>query len=325
MNPGFTQRIEYPMPGYLAALRLTHFANLLGAAICLAMVCLSARSQAADYPPCQCRSFCDCLWCRETLFTWESVADVREEQSDPNEEKKFELDRPDFIEASSTIGCGRVAIEAGYTYTFNNDGGVQTISHSYPETLFRIGMLAEWFELRIAQNFAAEQTRQGGTTSRESGAEDLYLGIKLGMTKQAEWLPESALILQMTVPTGANPFTADEVLPGLNYVYSWKLSEEWDMAGSTAANRAVEAASNDYTEIAQAWAFGYALADDARMYVEWYGLFPHGAADVRPQHYGDLGLAWFLTPNLEVDVRIGIGLNESADDYFTGAGGGIRF
>jgi hypothetical protein len=203
---------------------------------------------------------------------------------------------------------------------------VQTVSHSYPETLFRIGMLAEWFELRISQNYASERQRiAGATTSDVGGAEDLYLGCKLATTAQAEWLPESALLLQMTVPSGDSDFTAGEVLPGINYVYSWKLSEQWDMAGSTAANRSIEAAANDYVEIAQAWAFGYAVADDARVYVEWFGLIPHNAIDVKPQHYGDMGLAWFLTPNLEVDVRIGIGLNEAADDYFTGLGGGIRF
>jgi outer membrane putative beta-barrel porin/alpha-amylase len=299
--------------------------RLLGPLFCLLGLGYSISTEGAEGNCCS-RSACsDCLWCRETLFSWESIADVREEPSDPNEEKKFELDRPDFIEASSTIGCGRLAIEGGYTYNFNNDAGVQTITHSYPETLFRIGMLAEWFELRISQNFATEQIRDSGTTSRASGAEDLYLGIKLGMTQQAEWLPESALILQMTVPTGASKFTADKVLPGLNYVYSWQLTEVWDMAGSTAANRAVESVSSDYLEIAQAWAFGYAVADDARAYVEWYGLLPHGASDVNPQYYGDIGLSWFLTPNLEVDVRMGIGLNEAADDYFTGAGGGVRF
>jgi hypothetical protein len=293
--------------------------------LCLFGFGYAAESQGAERRCCGQNACCDCLWCRETLFTWEAIADVREEPSDPNEEKEFALDRPDFIEASSTIGCGRVAIESGYTYTFNNDVDVQTISHSYPEALFRIGMLAEWFELRIAQNFATEQVREDGVTRRESGAEDLYLGCKLGMTQQAEWLPESALILQMTVPTGASPFTADKVLPGLNYVYSWKLTDQWDTAGSTAANRAVESATSDYVEIAQAWAFGYAVADDARVYVEWFGLLPHGAADVKPEHYGDVGLAWFLTPNLEVDVRMGMGLNEAADDYFAGAGGGIRF
>jgi hypothetical protein len=299
--------------------------RLLGPLCCLLVLACPADFYGGERNPCFSTSCCDCLWCRDTLFSWESIANVREEPSDPNEEKEFALDRPDFIEASSTVGLGRFVIEGGYTYSFNNDDGVQTIGHSYPETLFRIGMLAEWFELRIAQNFSTEQIREDGATFRFSGAEDLYLGCKLAMTSQAEWLPESALILQMTVPTGASPFTAEEVLPGMNYLYSWQLSEEWDMAGSTAGNRAMETPVSDYLEISQAWAFGYALADDARVYVEWFGFFPHGANDVKPEHYGDVGLSWFLTKDLEVDVRFGIGLNEVANDYFTGAGGGIRF
>jgi hypothetical protein len=298
----------------------------LASALCWLLWLGGSCATARECDSCRRGSMCECLWCRETLFTWESIADVREEPEDPNEPKPFELDRPDFIEASSTIGLGRVAIESGYTYSFNNDGGLQTISHSYPEALFRIGMLAEWFELRISQNYASERQRTAGVTiSDVGGAEDLYLGCKLATTAQAQWLPESALILQMTVDSGDSDFTAGETLPGFNYVYSWQLTEHWDMAGSTAINRSIETAGNDYAEIAQAWAFGYTVDDDARIYVESYGLLPHNAIDVKPQYYGDLGLSWFITPNLEVDVRFGIGLNDAADDYFTGAGGGIRF
>jgi hypothetical protein len=299
----------------------SRFAGLLmGVALALA-----AEARAGDCcNPCG-SSCCDCLWCRDTLFSWESCFNVREEQEDPNEEKEFALDRPDFVEASSTIGLGYVAIESGYTYTFNNDNDVQTISHSYPEALFRIGILAEWFELRIGQNYAEEQERSGGVTTNVSGAEDLYLGIKLALTKQAEWLPESAVILQMTVPTGDADFTDDEVLPGINYCYSWGLGDYWDMGGSTQGNRAIDVTGGDYLEMSQAWAFGYAVADDARVYVEWFSFLPHGADVAKPEHYGDMGLSWFLTPNFEVDARFGIGLNEAADDYFTGMGGGIRF
>ena len=311
--------------------RLSKFRQTAKSLLALAVTCTAlATFVSAATPGDSCcgasnGSCCDCLWCRDTLFSWEGLFDVREEQEDPNEEKAFELDRPDFVEASSTVGLGRVVIESGYSYSFNNDGGVQTVSHSYPETLIRVGLLAEWFEFRIAQNIAHEQQRSGGITSRASGAEDLYLGCKLALTKQAEWLPEMALIPQMTVPTGDADFTDDEVLPGANWVYSWQLTELWDMGGSTQGNRAIDATANDYLEMSQAWAFGYAVADDARVYVEWFGFFPHGADVAKPEHYGDVGLAWFLTPDLEVDVRFGIGLNEVADDYFTGLGGGIRF
>jgi hypothetical protein len=83
----------------------------------------AACVEAGECRSCRRDSPSECLWCRETLFTWESIAKVREQAEDPDEPKAFELDRPDFVEASSTIGLGRIAIESGYTYSFNNDAG----------------------------------------------------------------------------------------------------------------------------------------------------------------------------------------------------------
>jgi hypothetical protein len=37
------------------------------------------------------------------------------------------------------------------------------------------------------------------------------------------------------------------------------------------------------------------------------------------------GFTWLITENLQLDWRAGFGLNEEADDFFTGAGFGIRF
>ncbi|MBY0513076.1 MAG: transporter, partial [Gemmataceae bacterium] len=56
-------------------------------------------------------------------------------------EEPLASDRPDFTEASSTVGKGRVQLEGGYTFTRDHSGEVATTSHSYPEALLRIGMI----------------------------------------------------------------------------------------------------------------------------------------------------------------------------------------
>ena len=49
---------------------------------------------------------------------------------------------------------------AGFVRAVFHDtfGGSRTNGHSYPESLLRIGVLAEWFELRIGQNFGNVRT-----------------------------------------------------------------------------------------------------------------------------------------------------------------------
>ena len=207
-----------------------------------------------------------------TLLSW-SGAPAAEGGPDPD--APLVTDRPDFTEASSTVGLGVVQLESGYTYAYDDDGGVSTKSHSAPETLCRVGLLADWLETRMAWNYADEGV--GGVAT--AGAEDLYLGLKIGLTPQEGVLPEMALVPQMTVPTGAGAFTAGEVLPGVNWLYGWDVNEFISTAGSTQFNRSIdEDAREAYTEWAQSWTIGYSLADKLGAYTEWFAFFPHSAA-----------------------------------------------
>src|SRR5688572_30607175 len=163
--------------------------------------------------------------CRKTLMQWSYGTSF---EGGPELDEPLVTDRPDFTEASVTVGYGVAQLETGYTYTYDDTATESTRSHSYPETLLRVGTLAEWFELRAAWNYAEERTNEFGVGSdTASGAEDLYLGFKLALTPQECILPETALILQMTVPTGSSEFTADEVLPGFNYLYGWDINDKW--------------------------------------------------------------------------------------------------
>src|SRR3989475_13155077 len=82
-------------------------------------------------------------------------------------------------------------------------------------------MFAEWFEFRIGQNFLRQEQTVAGTTTRESGAQDLYLGVKLALIEQDGDVPQIALIPQMTVPTGSKGVTAGRVLPGVHVGLRW--------------------------------------------------------------------------------------------------------
>jgi hypothetical protein len=254
-----------------------------------------------------------------TLTTWNSPL---AEPGGPKLDEPLVTDRPDFTEASSTVGRGVLQIESGYTFSFDDDGNSETRSHSYPETLWKIGVYADWFELRFAYNYADEDA--DGITA--TGSEDLYLGTKLSLTGQAGILPQTAIILQMTVPTGDDSFSAGEVLPGINYLYSWTINDFISTAGSTQANRAIGALpGTSYAEFAQSWTIGYSLTEKLGAFTEWFVLVPHSAEDARNEHYLDGGFTFLITDNVQWDIRVGMGLDEDADDFFAGSGLSIRF
>ena len=247
------------------------------------------------------------------------------QQGGPDLSEPLITDRPDFTESSVTVGMGVVQLEAGYTFTYNDDDTV-TKEHSYPESLFRIGMLADWFELRLGWNYGeSAETVFGGPDSNLAGAEDMYVGVKLALTPQSGCLPETGVIIQGDVPTGANAFTADEVLPGVNYLYGWDITDSFCCGGSSQANRALDDNGEDfYVEFAQSFTTCCSWTDEFGSFAEWFMFAPAGAVTSRNQQYFNGGFTYLLTDNIQWDIRAGVGLNEAADDFFTGSGLTIR-
>jgi hypothetical protein len=258
-----------------------------------------------------------------TLMTWSSNAEA--DGGPPGWDEPLASDRPDFTEASCTVGRGVSQLEMGFTYAFDDNGGTRTESYSVPEALLRIGVFADWLELRFAWNYASETVTTGGIRTTASGSEDLYLGLKLGLTPQQGILPEMALVPQMTVPLGS-PFSANEVLPGLNWLYGWEISECLSTAGSTQINLAVDPGSgNEYCEFAQSWTIGYTLAEKLGAYTEWFVLAPAGADTAGTEHYLNGGFIYNISNNLQLDIRVGKGISGAATDFFAGTGLVARF
>lgn len=262
---------------------------------------------------------CDRMTGRAFLFAWpgQSARDLRLNLSEP-----LVTDRPDFTEASSTVGRGVLQLEMGYTFTTDDEGPGRTDAHSYPELLARYGIFRDWLEFRIAYSAVSEDALGVQTT----GSQDLYLGAKIGLTAQCGCLPEMSLIPQMFVPTGSSAFTNDEVLPGVNWLYSWDLTDSLSFAGSTQFNRTIDEGSGDeYTQWAQSLTVGTSLTDTVGAYTEWFAFFPDDADTDPVQHFLNGGFTKLFGNNVQWDIRAGLGLNEAADDFFVGTGLSLRF
>lgn len=254
-----------------------------------------------------------------TLFRW--TADVHAEGG-PDVAAPLVTDRPDFTEASSTVGRGVWQLEMGYTFVEDRSGGTSTRQHSYPEALLRIGIYDDWLELRLAQNVAL--IREDPLTF--GGAEDLYMGFKLGLTPQSGYLPEMALIPQMTLPVGDTALSSNRILGGVNWVYGWELCDCISTAGSTQFNSTLdEATGTVFIAGAQSWTVAYQLTESIGAYTEWFMILPHGADTEKPEHYFNGGFTLVTGLDFQWDIRAGLGLNDAADDFFVGTGFSYRF
>jgi hypothetical protein len=277
---------------------------------------------------------CSCPRCAEDepflkfvddLCDWGSGSSAR----NPYEER-IETDRHDFTQSTKTVGCGVVQFEGGYSYFQKNEEVDREKSHTTPELMMRYG-ITEDIEFRLRWNYA---WRFFSERDDVDGAEDLRWAFKLGMTDQATLIPESALEVRFTVPTGGTAWTTERFEFGLDYIYGWELTETVAIYGSTGFGTDAladfgylpeEPASDRFIAWTQSVAAGWEMSEKNTGYAEFFGVFTDGLLDDVAPVFFNLGIDHYVTDNLVVDLRIGMGLNQDADDFFAGVGGGYRY
>jgi Putative MetA-pathway of phenol degradation len=223
-------------------------------------------------------------------------------------------DRPDFTESTSTVSPGVVQAEGGYTFS---RAAIEK-SNTIGELLLRIGLTRN-AELRLEPGSYSRVSSPVGTLS---GREDGELGAKIRLHAARDHhpspVPAVALVVATSVPTGSDTFRENRPQPEVKLASEWTLTDRLGLAMNFDVARPV-ADSRRFTELAASASFGIDLSPRFDAFVELFGFAPEfeGAKHTR---YLDTGITASLGPNLQVDLRGGVGLNGTAPDYFVGAG-----
>lgn len=254
-----------------------------------------------------------------------------QEQREPYEER-IETERHDFTQSAVTVGRGVFQAESGYTFFYRHTQGETESSHTFPEMLLRFG-LTEDIEFRLRWNHVWQFVDE---SADQTGSEDLRYSFKFQITRAPPcgMMPTSALELRGTAPTGSEEFTTNRAEFSLDYIYQWQLFDGVSLAGSTGFGTngfadfeflPDDPANDRFVALSQSIAIGAELTASNTMYAEWYWLFSHGLADEFAITVFNMGVDHYLTDDLVLDLRVGMGLSADADDLFAGVGGGWRF
>lgn len=241
-------------------------------------------------------------------------------------------DRPDFTESTVTVPYGRAQIEAGYTYTYDSGDGVRFQDHTYPETLLRIG-LVEDVELRLSWlgwshsqetfRFRNDAGRRIKTTERDDGGNDVSVGFKFHLWDQDGLVPDTGVIVEASMPTGAAGLTSGDVDPAVKLLWAYDLTDDLALAGNVNVATPTADAGRFFQSSASV-SLGYGITDRLGTYVEYFGFYPNDR-NTADAHFANGGFTYLITDNFQLDIRAGVGLNDEADDFFTGVGFAFRF
>lgn len=260
----------------------------------------------------------------------ESSESKEKEREEPEEEEEkeehIETDRDSFTPSTKTVDIGRVVVEAAYSFI---DNRFTADNHSFPELVARLG-IAEGLELRLGWNY--EVGGGGGVVSGVEGAEGLegggierearaLFGLKLRLSEQRDWLPESSVIVQGFTPTRGDVTATDM---SASYVFGWEFAEEWKLDAALRYATVTEV-DNSSATWSPSVVLRIPLDEHWNTHVEYFGICPQGADTELPQHYLSSGMHYLVNKDLEVGFRVGWGLSDPSAKFFVNAGVGVQF
>jgi len=213
------------------------------------------------------------------------------------------------------VNPGDVQAEGGYT--FARSAGER--SSSAGELLVRVG-LTRFAELRLEPGSYSWVTSPDGT---QSGREDGEVGAKLRLHNAPDEnpspVPAVAVILKSSIPTGAAVFREKRLQPEAELATEWTLARHVGLGTNIDMAWPVADDGRRYTEFSVSASFGFDLSARIGAFAGAYGFVPENSGAKRTG-YLDTGLTATLSPDLQIDVRAGVGLNGTPPDYFVGAG-----
>jgi hypothetical protein len=227
-------------------------------------------------------------------------------------------DRPDFTEGTRTVAPGRFQFEMGYTFARSGEEDEQ----DFGELLARVGILS-WLEGRLGLNSFVLMRDPGADLE---GLEDITVGFKARLYRKPErssWtVPRVSLLFGADLPTGASGIGTSEVVPGTKLAAGWDLSDRVVVASNVGWAYGFADDQRFHQGLASL-VLGFALADPLTGFIEWYGLFPENRGG-GSNNYLNGGVAWLINPDLQLDWRIGAGLQDPSPNWFTGVGLSFR-
>jgi hypothetical protein len=247
--------------------------------------------------------------------------------------RELATDRPDKTENPYTVDAGHFQIELdllGYTYDRTNTAGADRTVRSLDVVPFnlKVGLFNNSDLQFIAETFTVQKTNDhvARTSDTISGFGDVTVRWKLNFWgNDGGKTTGFGMISFAKVPTSQNGLGNDAVEGGVIFPLEIKLAEDWDLGTMTEVDWRQNSNNSAYhAESINTITVAHRIVGTLEGYVEFYSNVS-GERNAAWIGTFDFGATYKLTPNIQLDAGVNIGVTESADDVNPFVGLTVRY
>jgi hypothetical protein len=228
-------------------------------------------------------------------------------------------DRPGQTNPPNVIASGTVQLETGFSRETKNAGGIQTINYLYNTSLVRVGLMTNC-ELRLVVEYAGTRTDSGSQSSALQGFNPVSIGTKIAICPEKGIIPQTAMNIAFTLPyVGRKEFRPSFLAPSFFLLMQNTLSEELSIGYNLGLQWNGEQPN---ASVAYSISPSLTVTEGLSVFAEFYGFSTEKSVS---DYRADMGCAYLVNDNVQIDFSAGVGLNTAAPDSFAAFGLAWRF
>ena len=212
--------------------------------------------------------------------------------------------------------------KAGFKFSRDEEGGNRSDELDLLDSLFRIG-LAEKAELRVGWLSGKwKDSSIADSTSDSTGIGDANLGFKVRLHDEEGRVPAMSLILATTLPVGHDEFSSQRPDPSATMAFSHTLANNVGLVYNLGVVAITDQNLSGDKETDTFFDYSVALPYGGNpLFSPFLEAFGKTRIDDNGSSSFSIGggMTSLVFPNFQIDASGGIGVTDSATDWFVGS------
>lgn len=241
--------------------------------------------------------------------------------------RELNTDRPDQTESPYTVDAGHLQWEIDLVnYTYDRANGVTTETLMLAPINFKLGLLNNVDVQFVVDSYVREKTRSAPLpSSKATGIGDLQTRLKVNLWGNDGGETAFAVMPFVKWPTASSALSNGKVEGGVILPLGISLGERFGLGVMTEVDFLRDVAGGGtHLDYVNSITLSCDVSERLGAYIEFFSVVSEEQGSEWVGQF-DLGATFGLTPDVQLDAGVNIGVTDSAPDWQPFTGLTIRF